>query len=377
MFQFKNKVILILSPEGWGKNQLSKHLYAKELSKHNTVYFLHTTPHPQQQNKVKTTLIENNITLIHLNKVARGIFKLPAFAVDFQNKLLINSILKSINNPIDVVWSFDQSKFQNLKQFKATIAIFHPVDFIKKARPFLPRIANSADVVFSVSEKILEKINTTTPKHFINHGLDEIFITPQEESNAPEFIKFDKINVGYVGNLTMKLIDWDNLLKTVEENNQLNFVFIGPYQKSNLGNNGNNSEINKLLQLKNTTLTGSLTKKELVKSLPYFDLFWLCYNHKKYPIEVSNSHKILEYLSTGKVVISNQVSSYSNSSLLKMVNNNNKLSSTIKEVAGKLSFYNTTIKQEKRTFFAKSNSYSNHIKKIESIIIATNPFSIL
>lgn len=368
MFQFKNKVILILSPEDWGKNQLSKHLYAKELSKHNTVYFLHTTPHPQQQNKVKTTLIENNITLIHLNKVARGIFKLPAFAVDFQNKLLINSILKSINNPIDVVWSFDQSKFQNLKQFKATIAIFHPVDFIKKARPFLPRIANSADVVFSVSEKILEKINTTTPKHFINHGLDEIFITPQEESNAPEFIKFDKINVGYVGNLTMKLIDWDNLLKTVEENNQLNFVFIGPYQKSNLGNNGNNSEINKLLQLKNTTLTGSLTKKELVKSLPYFDLFWLCYNHKKYPIEVSNSHKILEYLSTGKVVVSGYIETYKNMNLLHYTNNNDNLATTIKEVCSKIEHYNSLEKMQKRKDFAKENTYSKQIERIESLL---------
>ena len=36
----KNKIILIISPEAWGNNYVSKHHYAKYLSKNNTVYFL-------------------------------------------------------------------------------------------------------------------------------------------------------------------------------------------------------------------------------------------------------------------------------------------------------------------------------------------------
>lgn len=369
MFKFKNKTILIISPEDWGDSLLSKHMYALELSKRNNqVYFLHAVPHSNQTNFINTTKINDNLTIIHLKNIVRGIFKLPAFLIDFQNKKIINSLQQFIGQPIDVVWSFDQSKFQNLQQFRVEKRIFHPVDYIVKAKPFVNRIANSADIVFSVSELILEQITTKTPSYFINHGVGEIFLSNLKSASTPEFIKADKINVGYVGNLTIKLIDWENLLNTVKENPELHFVFIGPYQKSNLGNMENDIMINELLQLKNTTLTGGLTKKELVEVLPHFDLFWLCYHHIKYPIEVSNSHKILEYLSTGKVVVSGYIETYKNMSLLHFTNNNNNLATTIREVCSKIEHYNSLEKMQKRKDFAKENTYSKQIERIESLL---------
>lgn len=372
MFRFKNKTILIISPEDWGDNLLSKHLYAIELSKRNNqVYFLHAAPHYNQINFIDATKINDNLTIIHLKNIVRGIFKLPALLIDFQNKKIITKLQQFIGQPIDVVWSFDQSKFQNLQQFKAEKRIFHPVDYIVKAKPFINRIANSADIVFSVSKLILEQIKTKTPSYFINHGVDEIFLSSIKSANTPKFIKTDKINVGYVGNLTMKLIDWKNLLNTVKENSELHFVFIGPYQKSNLGNTENDTMINQLLQLKNTTLTGSLTKKGLVEVLPHFDMFWLCYHHVKYPIEVSNSHKILEYLSTGKVVVSGYIETYKNMNLLHYTNNNDNLATTIKEVVSKIEHYNSLEKMQERKDFANENSYSKQTERIESLLSKT------
>ncbi|NUM49595.1 MAG: hypothetical protein HUU48_00645 [Flavobacteriales bacterium] len=370
MFQFKNKNILILSPEDWGTNQLSKHLYAKELSKNNTVYFLHTVPHPAQNTLIKKIPLAQNLYLLHTQMIARGIFKLPAFFVDFQNKKIIQEVLKTIGKPIDVVWSFDQSKFQNLKAFNAGIRIFHPVDYILKAKPFVSRIADSAQVVLSVSNEILKSIETQTPKYFLNHGVDEFFFKEPKNRERPVFIKQNSVNVGYVGNLQMKLIDYPYLIKTVKENPEVQFVFMGPYTQSNLGRMNYANEINELKNLPNTYFTGELLKEELVDIFPFIDAFWICYNQKEYPIEVSNSHKILEYLSTGKTVISSFFALYQNISndIMVLAKNNEMFPALLKSTIQQLPLYNAAEKQEQRINFAKENTYAEQIKRIENIL---------
>jgi len=368
LFAFKNKNILILSPEDWGINQLSKHLYANELSKNNTVYFLHTSPHLTQSKIVEISSLKENLFLIHLKRVAQGIFKFPSSFINLQNRFIVNAIRNAINKPIDVVWSFDQSKFQNLKQFNAKIKIFHPVDYIELTHAFVTKIANSADVVFSVSQSILNTINTNTPKYFINHGLDEAFLKEPAKIERPSFIEKNKINVGYVGNINMKLIDYKNLIRTVKENSQLNFVFIGPDTTSNLGKNVLRPELIELKKISNTKFIGQKSKNELVALMPFFDVFWLCYNAEIFPIEVSNSHKILEYLSIGKAVVANNIKTYENTSVLEMTTHNTLIPIKLKEVALKLDFFNSIALMNERIAFAKENTYTKQIERIEKII---------
>jgi hypothetical protein len=38
--ELSGKNILLISPESWGQNHVSKHHYATELSKNNKIYFL-------------------------------------------------------------------------------------------------------------------------------------------------------------------------------------------------------------------------------------------------------------------------------------------------------------------------------------------------
>jgi hypothetical protein len=365
-FKFENKTILILSQQDWGINMLSKHLYAKELSKNNNVYFIFTIPQKHQTEKVIIKTLSSTLHLVYLKKKVVGVTRLPSFLIDFQTKVIIKEILATlkIKQP-DIVWSFEQSRFQNLKQFKAKYSIFHPVDYILQAKQFLPKIANSANIVLSVSEKILDSIQTSTPKYFINHGVDESFFSKTKLTSPPPFIKKDKTNVGYVGNLQMKFIDWKNLIKTVEENATLNFIFIGPHSNSNLGGKIEHAELIKLKSLKNTHFTGAMDKKSLIEILSFFDVFLLCYDHIKFPIEVSNSHKILEYLSTGKVVVSNFISTYKNSDLLEMIDDNEKFSQKLKEVTSQLEFYNSPKKTKQRITFAKQNSYKKLLQAIE------------
>lgn len=366
-FKFNNKIIFILSPQEWGINMLSKHLYALELSKNNKVYFIHTVA-KNQDKKVTIKQINSSLFIVTLKNKVKGISKLPSFLINFQSKRIISNILKElkISHP-DVLWSFDQSRFQNLTQFNASVTIFHPVDYIAKAIPYTSKIANSADVVFSVSQAILDEIQTRTPKFFINHGLEDSFLKQDDKKIFLNSINPEKINVGYVGNLQMKLIDWKNMIKTVEENQQLHFIFIGPDSNSNIGGKKQFKELDHLKLLSNTSFTGALSKAELIAIMPSIDVFWLCYNNKKYPIEVSNSHKILEYLSTGKVVVSNYISTYDNNYLLETVEND-MITEKIKDVCGKLYYYNSSELMTARIEFTKDNTYKKQIERIEKII---------
>jgi hypothetical protein len=368
VFSFNGKKIIILSPEDWGINFISKHHYALELSKNNQVYFIHTKPHSEQKDFITTEIINDSLKVLRLKRVARGIFRLPFFLIDLQNKFLIKNIYNALNvKTVDVVWSFEQSKFLNLKQFNAKVNIFHPVDYIIKAQPFLSRIADSANIVLSVSNEILDTIKTKTPKYFVNHSIDEFFLKNTSNKNS-----HDKINVAYIGNLSMKFIDWENLIKIIVQNKNINFTFIGPYQNSNLGKNDNVEQISVLRELTNVILLGPKNKKELVELLPQFDIFLVCYNNKKYPIEVSNTHKIIEYLSTGKVIVSNKIPMYQDKGLIEMVDDNTQLPLKFKEVINNLSKYNSDEKMNQRILYAKENTYSINIIRIEKFIKELN-----
>ena len=71
--KLKNKTILIISPERWGTNFVSKHHYALELAKNNNVYFLN--PDGTEKARFKTggnifstpVVLEDNTVVVGSN----------------------------------------------------------------------------------------------------------------------------------------------------------------------------------------------------------------------------------------------------------------------------------------------------------------------
>ncbi len=369
-FKFENKNIIILSPEKWGKNHISKHHYAKELAKNNKVWFVESCG---EKNLKESIVILNseiqNLTIIKYKQTIKGRRFLPNIFVSFLEKSIVKRILKKIDVEIDVVWSFDQFRFLNLKQFDAKIKIFHPVDITNSPSSQKSMIANSSDIIFHVSDYIVEDIITKKPIYFIQHGLSEEFINPKK-INKPSYIIENKINVGYVGNLINSFVDWENLIKTVKENDDINFVFIGPIHKSNIsGKSKNQEKINELKALKNVTLTGEIESKRLAGILGYFDMFWLCYDSFLFKKQVSNSHKIIEYLSTGKPIVSNKIKMYENPELLIQVKSNTEISKIIRKISGNLSAYNVEDKKKNRIEYAHIYTYKKNLSTIANLLL--------
>ena len=101
------------------------------------------------------------------------------------------------------------------------------------------------------------------------------------------------------------------------------------------------------------------------------DSFLLSYRFVDGESDQSNSHKILEYLSTGKVLISSFVETYRNMQPTIYMTDENRdddLVSLYKQVTTQLDYVNSAAHQEERIKLALANHYSAHINKIENLV---------
>lgn len=357
-----NKTILIISPEPWGVNRLSKHHYASHLARMgNSVFFIP----PPQKGKARTDieLIEDNLHQINYSPLLRGSNRLPrAFRTWFQ-KRDAHKIRQAIKTPIDIVWSFDPYRFQSLNHFDGTISIFHPVDYFSTSLKF--EVARSADFLFSVSEEILKEF-TVPNKLLVNHGLADVFLN-QESSTKKDSI----VRCGYVGNLLSFGLDHECLLEIITQNPQVEFNMIGPFDQSNLGGRLQDlkQNLDDLKRCTNVVFHGPLSSSQVATTIQGFDMFLICYSERISKI-ASNSHKLLEYLSTGKVIVSSMISSYQKTNnLLEMVGSNKDMPGRFQQIVGNLSHYNGAELENIRKSFARANSYSRQIQRIEEFIM--------
>jgi len=121
----------------------------------------------------------------------------------------------------------------------------------------------------------------------------------------------------------------------------------------------------------NVILKGSTPSKEIANHLADFDVLLVLINSQKDYNKGSNSHKIIEYLSTGKVIVSNHLSTYKNQrELIKMVDemHNEKLPELFKTVINNLEYYNNPELQRKRIKYALENTYEKQIIRIKQYI---------
>lgn len=370
---FSEKAVYIVSHEKWGKMLLSKHHYAIELAKlGNRVYFVN---HPDKQKRlgrgeIKITpsevenvfVIESRLTFPYFFK-----FRFPRlyqWLISFH----IKRMLASAGRQPDIVWSFDSGNTFPLKSFPGNaIKILMPVDgpFGHKSEI---ESANTADVIISVTDDILKVYErNNTPKLKVSHGVADVFL--RHECDA---VENTPTRIGYSGSLLRADIDYDTLTRLVALHRDKIFEFWGEYDihGSNIHlpqdiASHTKSFIEKLRAAENVKLHGPVSPHDLALGLKNMDVLLICYQH-----DCQNSHKILEYLGAGKVVITSRVSQYAEQGdLLEMVaNDNSEYLSLFAKVVSNLKEYNRVARCEKRIQFARQYSYRNNIKRIEEFI---------
>lgn len=374
----KNKTILVISPQSWGQMFISKHHYAITLAKMgNRVYFLNP---PEIDGSVKKGQISITTSCIHHNLLlVSHSLKFP-FALKFHATWLfhqlmefhVKGILKKINEPVDIIWSFDQGnlypfKFFGTKPFK----IFQPVDEPTTTEAI--KAAEGSQVILSVTKEILEKYSDfNQPKHLINHGIGEDFLFASQVAAR----RNRQIHVGFAGNLLRQDIDRDILLKIIKQNPDTVFECWGCYRSKDNNIGGFENMASRLfisrLKKKGVVLHGPVSPLQLARGLQQMDAFLICYDIKKDQSRGTNYHKIMEYLSTGKIIISNNVTSYQDRpDLVQMTRsreNNEGLPRLVKSVLQHLDYYNSPLLQQRRIDYARQNTYTSQVAKIERLI---------
>jgi hypothetical protein len=374
--EFKNKTIYIISYEAWGSMLMSKHHYAITLSAMgNEVFFIN---HPDLRRELKRGQISILSTEYENLKEIKHRFVHPYF-LKYKLKFLYNilayvhvkRLMKKINKRPDVIWSFDTGNSLPISYFKhAKYKILMPVD-----GPFGHidelRSAKGANIIVSVTNEILNAFSgLSTPKHRISHGVANFFI-----ANAHQYEINTPLRIGYSGSLLRNDLDTEIFLTLIDLHRDKIFEFWGEFDhtKSNIHlpqdvNIKTLKFIEELKKAKNVILHGPVNPIILSDGIKKMDVLLVCFNIK----DDQNHHKILEYLGTGKVVVSTHMSSYDNekSELIVMAKKgeNNTIPLLFANVLENINHYNSIEMQQTRISFANQFTYQSQVKKIEGYL---------
>ncbi|HVS95277.1 MAG TPA: hypothetical protein VHE54_02295 [Puia sp.] len=417
-----NKNILIISPQAWGNMFISKHHYAVELARRgNRVYFLNPPGEggPAARPQTNFAARARNVEVIRSETVPdlwfirhnlRFPYKLKFHALPLFHSLMrfqARRILRAIGRPIDIVWSFDLGYLYPFHFFGQSLKIFHPVDEPLTAAAI--RAATGADVLFAVTREIVGKYHRfDIPRHFINHGVSNEFLAMAQagdagnEADATSDTPLPQtagggarsadvpggvgashaVRIGFSGNLLRPDIDRETFLKIIRDNPGVVFECWGSYKQgqSNIGGAADDATAAfaaALLEQPNIILHGPVPSDRLAKEIHRMDGFLICYDIHKDQSGGTNYHKIMEYLSTGKVIVSNNVTTYQDRpDLLRMVaerDNNRHLPSLFKEVITRLAEHNSPEARNRRIAFARENTYPKQLDRIAAILEAMRP----
>ena len=377
----RNKSILLISPQPWDHIAISKHHYARELAaRDNDVYFVEPPdPHLPSPLAVQTTNDDSRIHRVSYRPTLLDKMRFHAYGLYKRLiKRRIRYIQRHLPKPVDVVWSFDPNRFPDLCQFDANRTIFHPVDPLTNQHQV--EVGQTADIVFTVSEKILTHFEHHDSAHFINHGLAKPFETGARERLSQSYAANKRLQAGYAGNLMRTPVNRKIIQDIVSQNPDVEFHFWGPHS-SPPDNEATSQSIVHFIEWleakKNVLLHGPVAPHVLATEMQKMDLFFLTYSLHPTESDRSNSHKILEYLSTGRLVISSRVDTYKEFSpeliLMSKSDDDRDLPALFQHAIKNISQLNNQKLQDARIQIALANRYTDHLDKIENYLAVTSP----
>ena len=365
------KKILLISPQPWGTIHISKHHYAVALANlGHEVYFLNPPVNKRKKIEVRNVLADKKLSVIDSgfrNSLFLRYKLRPLY--DLFVRRWLKKILREIPPP-DIVWCFETNIIRDLGIFKGK-KIFHVVDPIN--RRMVPA-GKTADLIICVSNRILEQFKeVNVHKRFINHALSDIAIDRAGKLKLPVARSNERLQAGYVGNLTRQVIDVSVITNLIEKFPGIDFHFWGPGDTASILGGESSDLLQKIRSFSNVFLHEPVDSSELIPAISGMDLFLLAYKPVNDLHDCSNSHKLLEYWATGKIVVSTYIDQYNNkesSYLLQMSaeNKNDVLPEIFENVVNKIEEWNNVEMMSKRRSFAMGLSYTKNANAILELL---------
>jgi hypothetical protein len=381
-FSFRDRTVYILSPEKWGNMRISKHHYALELARAGArVYFIEPPDLRVSDVEMEQTAESAQLRIVRYKPVFRGRRFLPAWLYNLLIRLQISKLKKAIDHYPDIVWCFDANRFRNLQWFGARHSIFFGADLFPDRK--VSGEAKTAEICLGISDTIVQSMqgHVKAPVYFLNHGLSATFVEPAQKrlaslkGGALPGRSVSDIRVGYVGSLVHEALDRKTMRSVISQHPELRFVFWGQYERKGNFVAFESEEVFSFIDFlkaqPNVELRGAVSTTQLSFEIQEMDLFWLCWDLQKGGMwDGSNSHKVLEYLSTGRPVVSHYMSTYKGKDILDILTNTNPdgYAELFDAVCERIRAGESPEAQMGRIEFALQNSYYCHIKSIENIL---------
>jgi hypothetical protein len=372
MFFEGSKNIVLISPEPWDGFKVSKHHYAEELGRigHRVLF---VEPPNREGLKAALEVRETEtpgVSVISYQTWFPYKLKFHARALfDLCMRRQAHFIREAIGMPIDVVWDMDITyNFVDLRVLGAGFNIFHPVD----PDDNIARFGNKgADLVLTVAQAIVDPLGAGLRNAYVvPHGLGrhyEVFGRSIIEFPLPIASSL-RPRVAYVGNLDRDDIDWPIILEMASQRPDIEFWLIGPHHRARC-----NSAFAAIVGRENCRLPGLMNSKQILELAPTIDVWLACYDPGKSVRAGMNSHKVLEYLATGRSVLSNRFDALAWTDLVAMPESfsNQILPQLLTEMLADREANNAPVRQRNRAIHALQFTYAAHLHKINNLIRAT------
>ena len=359
----KTRTIFLVSPAAWDFIFVSKHHYAMELAKRgNRVFFVN----PPQEGKpgqinIREVPGQPGLHLVDYSPKYRGLRFLPRFAMRWADQQLLKAVEKQAGVRFDVIWNFENSRFFDLRfAGKNVLKIYFQVD---ENQDFHPSVAAfTADTVFAINTEIFDIVRPHNPRSYlVPHSyqghlseLAERIVNGEYAYKRPG----GPLSALYVGNLEHAHIDVDLFEEVVRRNTAVSFRLLGPYRDST-------PLYQRLRNYSNVEFLGKKPYQEIPALLDTADLLMLVYDDGF----SQSSHKLLEYLASGKAIVSTYMREYDTEDpLVYLSRNRGQYLDLFNQTVSAIEQANDPSLMRKRIRFALDHTYARQLDRMEELI---------
>lgn len=351
-----NKNILLISPEPWDHIFVSKHHYATHLANRgNKVFFLGP---PSNKYSINKTVFKN---LWHLDYKGfpKGLRFYPRFLQKRFIRVVFLKLQKVADLKFDLIWSFDNSVFFDFSALsELTYKISHIVDLNQDFQT--AKAANTANLCIGVIPQIVKRLKQYNRNTIlVSHGF-----AVTKETHSKTLPGKNKIKALYAGNMAMPYIDWDILFESIKHSGEIDFIFLG----SNLL--AAKKKLAQLTSAENVFFLEPVPATELPSYLISSDILILAYT-QEYFSNYASPHKMLQYLASGKIILSSSIRQYSQLAkygLIFIANNSQEFVDSLQTISKNIDKHNSNSNMEKRRKYVIGETYDDKIDLIESLL---------
>lgn len=357
--ELRGKRILLISPEPWEGLHMSKHHLSQALAgRGNSVYFLDP---PLPGNRGFRSERAGEVTVLRYRHWLRGVNRMPAALNRWYYRRLVKELAARNGGGFDIIWCFDTSRMQSFPD-GIGYKLLHLADYdiLGTGKGLIP----TADLVLTTGQVVADAVAPAARCRVVNlgHALDERWMESIDTlADRPIAEPREAL---FMGQLANSYNDWEGFHTLAATHPHIRFTFIGPFDPE-----FPEPAFLQLRALPNVIFTGLKNKEELVPLLRAAHILFYGFRSSTWAKERANPHKVLEYLSTGNVVVGSWTMEYASTpDLFRMAGEGGDLNDAFNSAIRDFAVLNATEQRARRITFAKERRMSRLIDGIETVL---------